>query len=70
MNCIERLNFSAVIGISGMILQNVSADLINSTIAEVGGMVGDIVRVTVDRPLGSYHPVHKDIYYPTINEQI
>lgn len=27
-------------------------------------MIGDIVRVTVDRPLGSYHPVHKDIYYP------
>lgn len=27
-------------------------------------MIGDIVTVTVDRPLGSYHPVHKDIYYP------
>ena len=27
-------------------------------------MIGDIVKVTVDRPLGSYHPKHKDIYYP------
>ena len=29
-------------------------------------MVGDIVKVVVDRPLGSYHPKHKDMYY-TIN---
>jgi len=27
-------------------------------------MLGDIVKVTVDRPLGSYHPEHKDMYYP------
>lgn len=27
-------------------------------------MIGDIVTVTVDRPLGSCHPEHKDIYYP------
>lgn len=27
-------------------------------------MIGDIVKVTVDRPLGSYHPNHRDIYYP------
>ena len=27
-------------------------------------MIGDIVTVTIDRPLGSYHPEHKDIYYP------
>ena len=27
-------------------------------------MIGSIVTVTVDRPLGSYHPKHKDIYYP------
>lgn len=27
-------------------------------------MIGDMVTVTVDRPLGSYHPKHKDIYYP------
>lgn len=26
-------------------------------------MLGKTVRVTVDRPLGSYHPEHKDIYY-------
>ena len=27
-------------------------------------MIGDIIKVTVDRPLGSYHPEHKDMYYP------
>ena len=27
-------------------------------------MIGDIVTVTVDRPLGSYHPEHKNMYYP------
>lgn len=27
-------------------------------------MIGKIVTVTVDRPLGSYHPNHPDIYYP------
>ncbi len=27
-------------------------------------MIGDIVTVTVDRPLGSYHPDYKDMYYP------
>ena len=27
-------------------------------------MIGKIVKVVVDRPLGSYHPKHKDIYYP------
>lgn len=27
-------------------------------------MVGDIVKVVVDRPLGSYHPKHKDMHYP------
>ena len=26
-------------------------------------MIGKIVKVIVDRPLGSYHPKHKDIYY-------
>ena len=26
-------------------------------------MIGEIVTVTVDRPMGSYHPKHKDIYY-------
>lgn len=29
-------------------------------------MIGDIVKVIVDRPKGSYHPKHKDIFY-TIN---
>lgn len=27
-------------------------------------MIGDKVTVIVDRPLGSYHPDHKDLYYP------
>ena len=27
-------------------------------------MIGNIVKVVVDRPLGSYHPEHKDLYYP------
>ena len=27
-------------------------------------MIGNIVKVTVDRPLGSYHPKYKDMYYP------
>lgn len=27
-------------------------------------MIGDIVKVTIDRPLGTYHPEHKDLYYP------
>ena len=26
-------------------------------------MLGKIVKVIVDRPLGTYHPKHKDIYY-------
>ena len=26
-------------------------------------MIGKIVKVVVDRPLGSYHPKHKDMYY-------
>ncbi len=27
-------------------------------------MIGSIVTVTVDCQMGSYHPKHKDIYYP------
>ena len=27
-------------------------------------MSGTVVKVIVDRPLGSYHPEHKDLYYP------
>lgn len=27
-------------------------------------MIGKIVTVKVDRPMGSYHPEHKDMYYP------
>ncbi len=26
-------------------------------------MIGNTVKVVVDRPLGSYHPKYKDIYY-------
>ena len=27
-------------------------------------MLGKMVKVIVDRPMGSYHPNHKDLYYP------
>ena len=27
-------------------------------------MIGDIVEVIVDRPLGSYHPEYREMYYP------
>lgn len=27
-------------------------------------MIGKIIKVTVDRPLGSCHPKYKDLYYP------
>lgn len=27
-------------------------------------MIGQIVTVIVDRPIGSYHPEHPDLYYP------
>lgn len=27
-------------------------------------IIGNIVTVTVDRPMGSYHPVHKKLFYP------
>ncbi|MGN1235031.1 MAG: inorganic pyrophosphatase [Christensenellaceae bacterium] len=26
-------------------------------------MIGKIVKVVVDRPLGTYHPKHQDLYY-------
>ena len=26
-------------------------------------MIGDMVKIIVDRPLGTFHPKHKDIYY-------
>lgn len=32
--------------------------------AEISSVIGRTVAVTVDRPLGSYHPEHKDMYYP------
>lgn len=27
-------------------------------------MIGTVVKVIVDRPLGSYHPEHTDMFYP------
>ena len=27
-------------------------------------MLGKLVKITVDRPLGSYHPKYTDLYYP------
>lgn len=44
---------------------------VNAEIAErirkrlrVDSVVGNIVTITVDRPVGSYHPEHEDMYYP------
>ena len=31
---------------------------------EVRALLGNMVKVIVDRPLGSYHPRHPDLYYP------
>lgn len=31
---------------------------------EINSVIGRMVTVTVDRPLGSFHPEHKDMYYP------
>lgn len=31
---------------------------------EMNSVIGRTVTVTVDRPLGSFHPEHKDMYYP------
>ena len=30
----------------------------------MNSVIGRTVTVTVDRPVGSYHPEHKDMYYP------
>lgn len=27
-------------------------------------MIGETAKVIVNRPLGSYHPEHKDLHYP------
>ncbi|MGN1478533.1 MAG: inorganic diphosphatase [Acutalibacteraceae bacterium] len=27
-------------------------------------MIGKTVKIIIDRPLGTYHPKHKDMYYP------
>ncbi len=27
-------------------------------------MIGEIVKVKVDRPMGTFHPEHPDLYYP------
>ena len=43
--------------------QNCIVFVISNTIWR-NNMLGKIVKVTVDRPMGTYHPKHKDIYYP------
>ena len=30
-------------------------------------VLGMHVKVIIDRPLGSYHPEHKDLYYPIMD---
>ena len=32
--------------------------------AAAPSVVGSLVTVTIDRPLGTYHPEHADLYYP------
>ena len=44
-------------------LDAVSASATNLNLTEVTIVIGTIVKVIVDRPLGTYHPKHKDIYY-------
>ena len=41
-----------------------ASDGLNVFAEKEAGMIGEIVKVIVDRPLGSYHPEHKDLYYP------
>lgn len=36
----------------------------SNLLKECGKIIGKTVTVTVDRPLGSYHPEHPDMYYP------
>ena len=31
---------------------------------QINAAIGKLVTVTVDRPLGSFHPKHPDLYYP------
>ncbi len=38
--------------------------LFSDSLKDCSDNIGKIVTVTVDRPLGSYHPEHKDMYYP------
>lgn len=40
------------------------AERIRKQLEEVNSVLGKTVTVTVDRPLGSFHPEHKDMYYP------
>ena len=37
---------------------------------EMNSVIGRTVTVTVDRPLGSYHPEHEDMYYPINYEYV
>ena len=40
-----------------------ASDGLNVFAEKEAGMIGEIVKVIVDRPLGSYHPEHKDYGY-------
>lgn len=37
---------------------------INVKMRTRNSIIGSYVTVIVDRPMGSYHPKHKDLYYP------
>ena len=30
----------------------------------ISNIIGRFVTVTIDRPMGTYHPLHKNLYYP------
>ena len=45
----------------GMACKSSIPEYMNKRVAD---LIGDIVKVIVDRPLGSFHPEHKDMYYP------
>lgn len=38
--------------------------VLHANIGANNAIIGTMVMVTVDRPLGSYHPEYKDMYYP------
>jgi inorganic pyrophosphatase len=36
----------------------------STKLSNIHPIIGKRITITIDRPLGSYHPEHKDLYYP------